>query len=157
MSGSYSPYSQHPHSQQSQPVQHPIYEGFQQPGPSAPQSFPYGAPHHHAQPGGAPAVFPPQFNLHLPQHVADPSAPFVDPQQLPNADVAHWVDQEADASPIEPKAGGKGRRKPSSSEQVKHRRTRSGCYTCRQRRVKVSFATCPPSRAFWSRANALQV
>lgn len=36
----------------------------------------------------------------------------------------------------------KGRRKSSSAittdaEQVKHRRTRSGCYTCRGRRVKV--------------------
>ncbi|KAK3672027.1 hypothetical protein LTR78_007996 [Recurvomyces mirabilis] len=28
------------------------------------------------------------------------------------------------------------RRQPQSSEHVKHRRTRSGCYTCRQRRVK---------------------
>ncbi|KAK5111695.1 hypothetical protein LTR62_004801 [Meristemomyces frigidus] len=28
------------------------------------------------------------------------------------------------------------RRQPASSEHVKHRRTRSGCYTCRQRRVK---------------------
>lgn len=30
------------------------------------------------------------------------------------------------------------RRQPQGSEHVKHRRTRSGCYTCRQRRVKVS-------------------
>lgn len=29
------------------------------------------------------------------------------------------------------------RRQPPGSEHVKHRRTRSGCYTCRQRRVKV--------------------
>lgn len=29
------------------------------------------------------------------------------------------------------------RRPPLGSEHVKHRRTRSGCYTCRQRRVKV--------------------
>lgn len=29
------------------------------------------------------------------------------------------------------------RRHPPGSEHVKHRRTRSGCYTCRQRRVKV--------------------
>nr|POE82475.1 hypothetical protein CFP56_67645 [Quercus suber] len=30
---------------------------------------------------------------------------------------------------------------PQGSEHVKHRRTRSGCYTCRQRRVKVSRAS----------------
>ena len=29
------------------------------------------------------------------------------------------------------------RRHPPGAEHVKHRRTRSGCYTCRQRRVKV--------------------
>lgn len=38
----------------------------------------------------------------------------------------------------------KGRRKSASAtatdaEQVKHRRTRSGCFTCRGRRVKVIF------------------
>ena len=34
----------------------------------------------------------------------------------------------------------KGRRKPApGSEHIKHRRTRSGCYTCRQRRVKVGL------------------
>lgn len=31
------------------------------------------------------------------------------------------------------------RRRPGPGDQVKHRRTRSGCYTCRQRRVKVSL------------------
>lgn len=34
------------------------------------------------------------------------------------------------------------RRQPPGAEHVKHRRTRSGCYTCRQRRVKVSHDTC---------------
>ena len=32
-----------------------------------------------------------------------------------------------------------GRRRPAPGGEVKHRRTRSGCYTCRQRRVKVKF------------------
>jgi hypothetical protein len=32
------------------------------------------------------------------------------------------------------------RRRPGPGDQVKHRRTRSGCYTCRQRRVKVSLS-----------------
>jgi len=31
---------------------------------------------------------------------------------------------------------GRARRRPAPGEQVKHRRTRSGCFTCRQRRVK---------------------
>lgn len=31
------------------------------------------------------------------------------------------------------------RRQPQGAEHVKHRRTRSGCYTCRQRRVKVRY------------------
>lgn len=31
------------------------------------------------------------------------------------------------------------RRHPPGSEHVKHRRTRSGCYTCRQRRIKVGW------------------
>jgi hypothetical protein len=33
------------------------------------------------------------------------------------------------------------RRRSGPGDQVKHRRTRSGCYTCRQRRVKVSSST----------------
>lgn len=31
------------------------------------------------------------------------------------------------------------RRRTAPGDNVKHRRTRSGCFTCRQRRVKVSF------------------
>jgi hypothetical protein len=36
-----------------------------------------------------------------------------------------------------PKVGRNRRRSNQGSEHVKHRRTRSGCYTCRSRRVKV--------------------
>jgi hypothetical protein len=35
-------------------------------------------------------------------------------------------------------ANARARRRPAPGEQVKHRRTRSGCFTCRQRRVKVT-------------------
>jgi hypothetical protein len=35
-------------------------------------------------------------------------------------------------------ANARARRRPVPGEQVKHRRTRSGCFTCRQRRVKVN-------------------
>lgn len=34
------------------------------------------------------------------------------------------------------------RRQTQTGDHVKHRRTRSGCYTCRQRRVKVSAQGC---------------
>ena len=40
----------------------------------------------------------------------------------------------------QPKAAAKARsRQTAGQQQVKHRRTRSGCYTCRSRRVKVSL------------------
>jgi hypothetical protein len=41
--------------------------------------------------------------------------------------------------PMDPAAaaGGRMRRRPAPGDQVKHRRTRSGCFTCRNRRVKV--------------------
>jgi hypothetical protein len=37
-------------------------------------------------------------------------------------------------------ANARARRRPVPGEQVKHRRTRSGCFTCRQRRVKVMLS-----------------
>jgi hypothetical protein len=43
-----------------------------------------------------------------------------------------------DPAVIAPK-GSRNRRKPAHGEHVKHRRTRSGCYTCRSRRVKVGY------------------
>ena len=39
----------------------------------------------------------------------------------------------------------RNRRKSSLGlEHVKHRRTRSGCFTCRSRRVKVAMRSCSP-------------
>lgn len=49
-----------------------------------------------------------------------------------------WYGTEPQPSDSQPKDGGRTRlRLPASQDHVKHRRTRSGCYTCRERRVKV--------------------
>src|SRR4051812_38117931 len=42
---------------------------------------------------------------------------------------------------IHPQGGTRGKKRSvPGPDHVKHRRTRSGCYTCRQRRVKVGMA-----------------
>ena len=60
-------------------------------------------------------------------------------QQLSSENVARWNEQGRDQnSGLEQKSQTKSRRKaPPAPDHVKHRRTRSGCYTCRSRRVKV--------------------
>jgi len=45
---------------------------------------------------------------------------------------------EQDPVMIAPKPNRNRRKSNQGSEHTKHRRTRSGCYTCRSRRVKVS-------------------
>lgn len=54
--------------------------------------------------------------------------------QMPHAFMEHY--EEAPGSAQGPNARSRRRSAPGEG-QVKHRRTRSGCYTCRQRRVKV--------------------
>lgn len=64
-----------------------------------------------------------------------PFAPYPDPHmQQP------YIGQYPDASgPMDASQdpNARVRRRPAPGEHVKHRRTRSGCFTCRQRRVKV--------------------
>ncbi|KAF1939974.1 hypothetical protein EJ02DRAFT_242166 [Clathrospora elynae] len=63
-----------------------------------------------------------------------PFVPYTEPPTQPN-----YADQYEDVSgPLGLGQGGSGRarRRSAPGEQVKHRRTRSGCFTCRQRRVK---------------------
>ena len=70
------------------------------------------------------------------------SGPFV---QYDNIGQPSYVDQYEDISgPMGSAHGanGRARRRPAPGEQVKHRRTRSGCFTCRQRRVKVCALPC---------------
>ncbi|KAI9878327.1 MAG: hypothetical protein M1830_001226 [Pleopsidium flavum] len=51
--------------------------------------------------------------------------------------LGHWFDQDGNSSMLGSKGAAKVRRRPPpGSDHVKHRRTRSGCYTCRTRRVK---------------------
>lgn len=62
-----------------------------------------------------------------------------------------YVEQYEDVpGSMGPTQGGnaRARRRPVPGEQVKHRRTRSGCYTCRQRRVKCdeNHPTCERCR-----------
>jgi hypothetical protein len=77
----------------------------------------------------------------LPQNPFRPgmTGPFVqytDPHMQSN-----YAEQYEDVSgPLGSAQGGNARvrRRTLPGEQVKHRRTRSGCFTCRQRRVKVN-------------------
>jgi hypothetical protein len=52
-----------------------------------------------------------------------------------------------DSAMLAPKGSRYRRKSAQGSEHVKHRRTRSGCYTCRSRRVKVSTRPPPDTRS----------
>jgi hypothetical protein len=59
-------------------------------------------------------------------------------QTLSTESLGNYPDyDEPTRSMAMPPPPGKRRRQVQTAEGVKHRRTRSGCYTCRQRRVKV--------------------
>ena len=55
------------------------------------------------------------------------------------SNAGHWFPPIGHVSMEESKAAPR-RRRQSGNDQIKHRRTRNGCYTCRSRRVKVSPA-----------------
>jgi hypothetical protein len=62
------------------------------------------------------------------------------PQQLSSASSyadLHYLFGAQDTTMIAPKSNRSRRKSSQGSEHTKHRRTRSGCYTCRGRRVKV--------------------
>ena len=60
-------------------------------------------------------------------------------QFLPNVNYPLSFVPEEEPPASAPKNTGQARRRlPPGTDHVKHRRTRSGCYTCRSRRVKVS-------------------
>ena len=64
--------------------------------------------------------------------------PLVGSHELSSANLARWFEQDGGGLVQEPKGAPRIRRRVASSgDLVKHRRTRSGCYTCRSRRVKV--------------------
>lgn len=61
-------------------------------------------------------------------------------QQFSSQRVGHWFDPDGNSSMLGSKGAVRVRRRPPpGSDHVKHRRTRSGCYTCRTRRVKVRW------------------
>jgi hypothetical protein len=98
------------------------------PNPSNPHGPPITIPH---------GAFPPGLPDN-PFHagVSGPFVQYADPGIQPT-----YGDQYDETSgPLGSAQGGsaRARRRPAPGEQVKHRRTRSGCYTCRQRRVKVN-------------------
>ncbi|MCJ1284509.1 hypothetical protein MMC26_003842 [Xylographa opegraphella] len=60
-----------------------------------------------------------------------------DPPNLSTANLARWFDLDSNNSATVPRSAARSRRRiPPGADHVKHRRTRSGCYTCRSRRVK---------------------
>ncbi|KAF1830038.1 hypothetical protein BDW02DRAFT_121907 [Decorospora gaudefroyi] len=75
----------------------------------------------------------------LPDNPFQPGAPGQFVPYTENLIQPTYVDQYEDASGSAGSArggNGRARRRPVPGDQVKHRRTRSGCFTCRQRRVK---------------------
>jgi hypothetical protein len=119
------------------------------------------------------ANLPPQYYNINPNVVPGPNAANAPPMMAPDGSYAHGIPESpiyhsmpgsfipyADPQMQQPYMGqyeevpgamdssqggnARVRRRPGPGDQVKHRRTRSGCYTCRQRRVKVSLS---PTRA----------
>ncbi len=58
---------------------------------------------------------------------------------ISSADAGRWHHSTENQSMEESKPAPR-RRRPSGNDHVKHRRTRNGCYTCRGRRVKVTYS-----------------
>ncbi|KAF2721947.1 hypothetical protein K431DRAFT_62442 [Polychaeton citri CBS 116435] len=72
--------------------------------------------------------------------------PIPQPQIIPPLSFQHgvYMEEPAQSMPSHPQAPRSRRRTAHGPDHIKHRRTRSGCYTCRQRRVKCDEArpTC---------------
>ena len=82
------------------------------------------------------------FPRELPQYPEIPEQPasFVGGflEAYPSTGPNPWYGTDAQSSGSLPRNPGRTRlRMPAGQDHVKHRRTRSGCYTCRERRVKV--------------------
>ena len=66
------------------------------------------------------------------------------PDAFASTGTDQWYGSEQQSSGPPSKSSAKTRlRNPPAQDHVKHRRTRSGCYTCRERRVKVPFPSGP--------------
>ena len=84
-------------------------------------------------PGGLPPIMPPP-----PPDLFQPGITYLHTRSMDGIGVYSDID-DPNRTMMSPQPGSQRsrRRQQSGSEHVKHRRTRSGCYTCRQRRVKV--------------------
>lgn len=89
-------------------------------------------------PDYAPQQQPPLMPYHETSVFQPSSANFVLPQQYPNG-IAPWhtPTQSHQMQPDIRDPAHERQRGPPVTEQKKHKRTRSGCFTCRTRRVKV--------------------
>ncbi|EMC93483.1 hypothetical protein BAUCODRAFT_37166 [Baudoinia panamericana UAMH 10762] len=96
---------------------------------------PYGAYYQ----AGPPPLYPPEpFQPALPPLKGFPMEDLGTYPEI--ADPSRAVLPSGSEQQQQPLAQRQRRRQPQGSEHVKHRRTRSGCYTCRQRRVKCDEA-----------------
>ena len=98
---------------------------------------------HHQQP-----YFPPDIGenanpdqIQEPVNFYDPNIPPVETQSIATANLTQWFGHgphSLQQTQQLPKSTTRVRQRSNASgDHVKHRRTRSGCYTCRSRRVKV--------------------
>jgi hypothetical protein len=106
-------------------------QGQSEPYGNAPRAESIGA--FASAPFGVPALtIDPQFDSSF--FVSSPS---YDSPQLISPLAEAGLEHSQEASPLESTPPGRTKRKGSDGGHVKHRRTRSGCYTCRNRRVRV--------------------
>jgi hypothetical protein len=130
------------------------------PGHNIPPQYYNVDPNAHANPNiqHAPPIMIPQgsYAPALPENPFHPGAPgpfvqYSDPHLQPV--YSDQYDDIPGAMGSAQGANARARRRPVPGEQVKHRRTRSGCFTCRQRRVKVNAV----QRSVKSYINAIPV
>ena len=77
-------------------------------------------------------------NSNVPPNFRDHNSTVTESQKLSAQSLGRWLEMDSDRSMGAANLPGKVRRRPPPrSDHVKHRRTRSGCYTCRSRRVKA--------------------
>ena len=78
---------------------------------------------------------------HVPTQYYDRPPALPEQQSISSMHPARWFDLDSDNAKQTAKGLARVRRRPPpGSDHVKHRRTRSGCYTCRSRRVKVRYS-----------------
>lgn len=103
--------------------------------PNNPHSYSYLPPPLPDLPEG---IVSPPGNFYDNGHTLIGGNPSIDQPEV-SENIARWFEQDPDVGASAPKAPVKVKRRAANSDHVKHRRTRSGCFTCRSRRVKVQI------------------